>query len=104
MCIWRLADGRVARDQRERLLSFKEETRGFREKIYRIALWVALISSLGQLLSGHTSAQIAAEYQPAKLAAFEGHYEAKAPRTCISSDGSMRKEKRSSMGFVCRGC
>lgn len=38
------------------------------------ALIFATISSLAQLLSGHLQAKNVAEYQPAKLAAFEGHY------------------------------
>ncbi len=45
----------------------------------KIALVVAVVSSLGQLVTGHTSAQTVAAYQPAKLAAFEGHYRARAP-------------------------
>jgi len=40
----------------------------------RIALTVALVASLLQLASGHRGAQLAAEYQPAKMAAFEGHW------------------------------
>ena len=45
----------------------------------KIALVVAVIASMLQLVSGHSSAQNVAEHQPAKLAAFEGHYEASAP-------------------------
>jgi len=41
----------------------------------KIGLVLAVVSSLGQLVTGHSSAQIAAQYQPAKLAAIEGHYE-----------------------------
>ena len=41
----------------------------------RIALVVAVAASLLQLLSGHDSAKIAAIHQPAKMAAFEGHWE-----------------------------
>jgi cytochrome d ubiquinol oxidase subunit I len=40
---------------------------------------VATVFSLGQLLTGHKSAEGVAENQPAKLAALEGHFEAKAP-------------------------
>jgi cytochrome d ubiquinol oxidase subunit I len=43
----------------------------------QIGLWVALISCLIQGLSGHQSGQIVAQYQPAKLAAFEGVYQTK---------------------------
>lgn len=45
----------------------------------RVAMIVAVISSLAQLGSGHGSANGVAEHQPAKLAAFEGHYAASAP-------------------------
>jgi cytochrome d ubiquinol oxidase subunit I len=45
----------------------------------RFALVVALASSLGSLVSGHASALVVAEHQPAKLAALEGHFPASAP-------------------------
>jgi cytochrome d ubiquinol oxidase subunit I len=40
---------------------------------------VAALASLLQLVSGHSSAVGVAQNQPAKLAAFEGHFEASAP-------------------------
>jgi cytochrome d ubiquinol oxidase subunit I len=45
---------------------------------FKIALSVAIVASLAQLMSGHSSAEGVAENQPAKLAAFEGMYEEKA--------------------------
>jgi cytochrome d ubiquinol oxidase subunit I len=45
---------------------------------FKIALSVALISSLCQLVSGHSSADGVAKNQPAKLAAMEGHYDSSA--------------------------
>jgi len=45
---------------------------------FKIALTVALICSLCQLLSGHSSADGVAKNQPAKLAAMEGHYDSSA--------------------------
>ena len=42
---------------------------------FKIALTVAAIFSLAQLFTGHRSAEVVAEYQPAKLAALEGHYD-----------------------------
>lgn len=45
---------------------------------FKIALVVALISSLCQLVSGHSSADGVARNQPAKLAAMEGHYDTSA--------------------------
>lgn len=45
----------------------------------RIALVLAIVSSLGQLATGHSSAIGVSQNQPAKLAAFEGHYPEAAP-------------------------
>lgn len=42
---------------------------------FKIALIVATIFSLGQLFTGHHSAEGVAENQPAKLAALEGHFD-----------------------------
>jgi cytochrome d ubiquinol oxidase subunit I len=44
-----------------------------------IGLLIALLAAPLQLLSGHSSAMGVAQTQPAKLAAFEGHYPASAP-------------------------
>lgn len=49
------------------------------KKAFKIALTIATILSLSQLFSGHKSGHGVAENQPAKLAAMEGHFEAKAP-------------------------
>ena len=49
------------------------------KKAFKIALAVATVVSLTQLLSGHSSADGVAKNQPPKLAAMEGHYKAKAP-------------------------
>lgn len=46
---------------------------------FKIALVVATIFSLSQLVSGHSSADGVAVNQPAKLAAMEGHFEKSAP-------------------------
>ncbi|UWX53855.1 cytochrome ubiquinol oxidase subunit I [Maribacter litopenaei] len=45
------------------------------KKAFKIALFVATVISLSQLVSGHSSADGVAKHQPAKLAAMEGHYE-----------------------------
>jgi cytochrome d ubiquinol oxidase subunit I len=45
----------------------------------RIALVIALFASIMQLITGHSSGVTLAETQPAKLAAFEGHFDAAAP-------------------------
>ncbi|MBD3165296.1 cytochrome ubiquinol oxidase subunit I [bacterium] len=41
----------------------------------KIAVVIALVASIGQLVTGHSSGVTVAETQPAKLAAFEGQYE-----------------------------
>ncbi len=45
------------------------------KKAFKIALIVATISSLSQLVTGHSSADGVAINQPAKLAALEGHFD-----------------------------
>lgn len=44
------------------------------KKAFTIALIMGTISSLAALVSGHTQAKTVSETQPAKLAAFEGHF------------------------------
>jgi cytochrome bd ubiquinol oxidase subunit I len=46
----------------------------FARKGFAIGLWVAAIASCTMLISGHAQARKVAFTQPAKLAAFEGHY------------------------------
>ncbi|WP_419211977.1 cytochrome ubiquinol oxidase subunit I [Maribacter sp. X9] len=58
---------------------FKGRYTSISKKAFKIALSVAALVSLSQLLSGHRSAEGVAENQPAKLAAMEGHYEKSAP-------------------------
>jgi cytochrome bd ubiquinol oxidase subunit I len=45
------------------------------KKSFTIALVFATLASLAALVSGHTQANTVSETQPAKLAAFEGHFE-----------------------------
>lgn len=47
----------------------------FAQKSFTIALGLAAIASLAQPLVGHEHAKVVSEWQPAKLAAFEGLYE-----------------------------
>jgi len=51
----------------------------FAKASLKMGIAVAAVASLLQLATGHLSADGVAENQPAKLAAFEGHYEASAP-------------------------
>jgi len=53
----------------------KKKHEQFARNSIKIALAVAVVASLGQLLTGHSSAETLAQTQPAKLAAFEGIYE-----------------------------
>ncbi len=48
-------------------------------KAFTMALIVATVFSIAQLIAGHRSATGVATNQPAKMAAMEGHYEAAAP-------------------------
>ncbi len=45
----------------------------------KVGLAMALIASLGQLITGRIAAETVARYQPTKLAAMEGHFAADAP-------------------------
>lgn len=47
----------------------------FAKAAFKIALVIATVSSISQLFIGHKSAEVVSEYQPAKLAAFEGHFD-----------------------------
>lgn len=49
--------------------------RAIAEPAFKIALVVAFAAAFLQLFTGHRSADYVAKYQPAKLAAFEGHYD-----------------------------
>jgi cytochrome bd ubiquinol oxidase subunit I len=46
--------------------------------MFKVGLCVATIAALAQLFTGHRSAHYVSEYQPAKLAAMEGHYDSSA--------------------------
>jgi len=53
--------------------------RDFARASMKIATVIALVASLLQLVTGHSSAVTVAETQPPKLAALEGHFDAQAP-------------------------
>jgi cytochrome d ubiquinol oxidase subunit I len=46
----------------------------FTKRNFKVGLFMATAASLAALFSGHHQAKVVAEHQPAKLAAFEGHY------------------------------
>ena len=57
----------------------KKKYRDFAVSSMKFAIVLAVVASILQLVSGHSSANMVAVHQPAKLAAFEGHYPANAP-------------------------
>ncbi len=57
----------------------KRRHEDFGRRCVRIALIVAVIGAVAQLVSGDFNAKMVGKYQPAKLAAFEGHFPADAP-------------------------
>jgi len=72
------------------------------KKGFKIALVVATIFSLGQLVTGHSSADGVAKNQPAKLAAFEGHFDADAPAD-LYLFGWVDNEKQEVLGLKIPG-
>jgi cytochrome d ubiquinol oxidase subunit I len=72
------------------------------KKAFKLALFVATIFSIGQLVSGHHSANGVAENQPAKLAAFEGHFDAEAPADMYIL-GWVNKEEQKVSGLKMKG-
>ena len=57
----------------------RNKNQEFAKASLKIALGVACVASLLQLVSGHQSGRVVAQTQPAKLAAYEGHFPALAP-------------------------
>ncbi|CAL1521516.1 cytochrome ubiquinol oxidase subunit I [Chitinophaga sp. MM2321] len=45
------------------------------QAMFKVGLTVAVVAALMQLFTGHRSAHYVSKYQPAKLAAMEGHYD-----------------------------
>lgn len=69
----------------------------------KIALVVAAAASILQLVSGHESAVGVAKNQPAKLAAFEGHYEESAPAPLYLFGWVSEREERVKFGVAIPG-
>lgn len=72
------------------------------KKAFKIALVVGTIFSLGQLVTGHASADGVAKNQPAKLAAMEGHFEKNAPAD-LYLFGWVNKKDSSTVGLKIPG-
>ncbi len=77
----------------------KRKHEDFAKASFRLALYLALFASLAQLVSGHSSAKVAAHYQPAKLAAMEGHYAPSAPADLYLFGWVNEKEKKVQPGL-----
>jgi cytochrome d ubiquinol oxidase subunit I len=69
---------------------------------FKIALVVATVFSLAQLFTGHRSADVVAHYQPAKLAALEGHFDSSA-KADMYLVGWVNKEKQTTYGLKVPG-
>jgi len=76
----------------------KKRHRDFARQSMRIALVVALIASIGQLVTGHGSAITVAETQPAKLAAYEGQWETE-DNAMLSIVGWVNEAEKSTMAI-----
>ncbi len=80
----------------------KKKNEAFAKSCMNIALLVAAGASLLQLVSGHHSAKLVAAYQPAKLAAYEGHYDALSPAPAYLF-GWVNDEKEQTNGLAIPG-
>ncbi len=80
----------------------KNKFQQFAVRGFVISLFMAAIASILQLVVGHRHGEILADYQPAKLAAFEGLYEstANAPLYII---GYTNSDKRTTIGIKVPG-
>jgi cytochrome d ubiquinol oxidase subunit I len=76
--------------------------REFARASIRIGLVLAVVASTMQLVTGHESAGGVAEHQPAKMAAFEGHYPASAPATMYVL-GWVNEQNGRTVGIGVRG-
>ncbi len=74
----------------------------FAKTSMKVAFVVAMVASLGQLVSGHDSAVMVAEHQPAKLAAFEGVYET-GPDQALTVMGWVDEENQEVKGIKIPG-
>ncbi len=72
------------------------------QKALKIALMVATVAALAQLVTGHQSADGVTENQPAKLASFEGHFDKEAPGDLYLL-GWVDKEQQEVKGLKVKG-
>lgn len=81
----------------------KKKHQDFAKASIRIALVLAAVASILQLVSGHSSANGISETQPAKLAAFEAHYPESAPADLYLFGWVDEEEERVKMGVKIPG-
>jgi cytochrome d ubiquinol oxidase subunit I len=81
----------------------KRRHEDFAKASVMMGLGVAVIASVLQLVSGHSSAIGVAQTQPAKLAAFEGHFEASAPAPLHLFGWVNEREERVQAGIALPG-
>ncbi len=81
----------------------KNKNTDFAKSSMKIALVIALFSSLAQLVTGHASALIVSEHQPAKLAAFEAHFPASGPADMYLFGNVDEKNQRVDYGVKAPG-
>jgi cytochrome d ubiquinol oxidase subunit I len=74
--------------------------REFAQRTFAIGLAVAAIASLLQLLSGDQQAKMVGQYQPAKLAAFEGHFKSESGGTALYLFGVPDEKQQQVKGGV----
>lgn len=80
----------------------RNKHREFAKASMKIAVVIAVVSSLLQLVTGHSSAHTVARTQPAKLAAYEGHFPAEAPAG-LYLFGWVDEENQKTTGFEIPG-
>lgn len=81
----------------------KNKYQRFAKESIKFALILATVASVGQLISGHSSAELVSRYQPAKLAALEGHFKGFAPADLYLFGLVNEKEEKVSWGIKIPG-
>ncbi len=77
----------------------KKKHQEFAKATIKFGLILAVVSSLLQLVTGHSSAIGVSQNQPAKLAAFEGHYEDMTPGTLYLFGWVNEKQEKVQLGI-----
>lgn len=78
----------------------KGHHREFAKRSFKGGLLLGAVASVAQLMSGHFNAEMVAQYQPAKMAAFEGHFTTESGGTPLYLFGWPDQESRTVKGGV----